>query len=201
MASLGQIPQVDHPSPVASTESPLQGVQIILEVQQVVDIYTVLALTFGNYYFRNRRPRKKQQQQLRLKYLENSGKTKKTERSQDTRSADPLLSITETETQPSSVANNAFMIYISYIYISHIYYMNSCNHILYFYKCIVLLSSLIFSLHEPVGLGTCVMCVYLFTWLCAQIHVGVAAYGGQRLETCLYLSILCTYIFLDKGSH
>lgn len=41
------------------------------------------------------------------------------------------------------------------------------------YKCMVLLSSLIFSLYEPVGLDTCVVCVYLFMWLCAQIHVGV----------------------------
>lgn len=59
MASLGQIPQADHPSPAASPESPLQGVQIILEVQQVVVIYAVLALTFGNYYFRDSRPRRK----------------------------------------------------------------------------------------------------------------------------------------------
>lgn len=55
MASLGQIPQADHPSPVASPESPLQGVEIILIVQQGVVICTVLALTFGNHYFRDRR--------------------------------------------------------------------------------------------------------------------------------------------------
>lgn len=69
------------------------------------------------------------------------------------------------------------------------------------YKYMVLLSSLIFSLYEPVGLDTCVVCVYLFMWLCAQIHVGVAACRGQRLEACLYLSTLCMFIFLDKGSH
>lgn len=101
MASLRQIPQAGHPSPAASPESPRQGVQMILIVQQVVVIYTVLALTFGNHYFRDRRPRKKRQ--LRLKYLQNSGKDKKAERSQDTWSADSLLPITETETQPSSV--------------------------------------------------------------------------------------------------
>lgn len=59
MASLRQIPQADHRSPVASPESPWQGVQTILIVQQGVVIYTVLALTFGNHYFRDRRPRKK----------------------------------------------------------------------------------------------------------------------------------------------
>lgn len=58
MASLRQIPQAGHPSPAASPESPRQGVQMILIVQQVVGIYTVLALTFGNHYFRDRRPRK-----------------------------------------------------------------------------------------------------------------------------------------------
>lgn len=68
------------------------------------------------------------------------------------------------------------------------------------YKYMVLLSSLIFFLVWTCGVGhMCGVCVYLFMWLCAQIHVGVAACRGQRLETCLYLSTLCMFIFFRQG--
>lgn len=99
MASLRQIPQAGHPSPAASPESPRQGVQMILIVQQVVGIYTVLALTFGNHYFRDRRPRKKKEKKNNdsdSSICRTQEKNKRTERSQGTWSADPLLSITET---------------------------------------------------------------------------------------------------------
>lgn len=64
MTSLGWIPQADPPHPSASLACSWKGVLIVMAVHQVVIIYSVLALTFGNHYLRDRRPKKKKKTNL-----------------------------------------------------------------------------------------------------------------------------------------
>lgn len=78
MTSLGQIPQADPPHSSASLACHWKGVPIVpmVVIVQVIVIYSVLALTFGAHYFRDRRPKK---QPNALKHLQNWGVGEKPE--------------------------------------------------------------------------------------------------------------------------